>query len=283
MEGGISSKRQVEARRDGQSSRKRQNVTMGMETLDCPICYLPLRPPIYQCTVGHFVCSSCHPKLLAKKCHLCSVETSFKRCIGMERLMDSLTVPCSNAMYGCAKKMTYYQKEEHEKACPYVPCFCPESTCGFGGPTAALLDHLISQHKWPSTTITYSNQVDFRVHPGLHVLCTEDGHIFLLNMALEPFGHAISVICIQPVTSSGVKYKFECEMDHHCSVTRYFQSSTYKIRSSSLSDGLPTGYNFILPKGEISDDREGILLTVTIRDSEPMVRKPICLKPKHGV
>jgi hypothetical protein len=30
--------------------KKKQHVTMGMEVLDCPVCYNPLSPPIFQVT-----------------------------------------------------------------------------------------------------------------------------------------------------------------------------------------------------------------------------------------
>uniref|UniRef100_A0A8R7PNA5 RING-type E3 ubiquitin transferase n=1 Tax=Triticum urartu TaxID=4572 RepID=A0A8R7PNA5_TRIUA len=150
-----------------------------MDALDCPVCFHPLRPPIYQCSVGHFICSSCRPKLMHNNCHLCSAETTFKRCLGMERLMESVMVLCSNAKYGCSEKLTYYQKEGHEKECPNAPCFCPELNCGFAGPTAALLDHFASVHKRPHTTIRYSRELEFHVHPGLHVLCTKDKQDFV--------------------------------------------------------------------------------------------------------
>uniref|UniRef100_A0A8R7PMZ2 SIAH-type domain-containing protein n=1 Tax=Triticum urartu TaxID=4572 RepID=A0A8R7PMZ2_TRIUA len=97
------------------------------------------------CSVGHFICSSCRPKLVRNKCHLCSAETTFQRCLGMERLMESVAVPCSNAKYGRTEKLTYYQKDEHEKACPNTPCFCPGSSCSFAGATDALLDHSLPE------------------------------------------------------------------------------------------------------------------------------------------
>ncbi|KAF7020461.1 hypothetical protein CFC21_033553 [Triticum aestivum] len=275
MDGGTSSKRRVEAPREG------HNVSMGMDALDCPVCFHPLRPPIYQCSVGHFICSSCRPKLGRNKCHLCSAETTFQRCLGMERLMESVKVPCSNAKYGCVEKLTYYQKDEHEKECPNAPCFCPESSCSFAGATDALLDHFSSQHKWPSTTIKYSEDVMFRLEPGLHFLRTKDRQIFLRNVVLEPVGHAISVVSIQPKPKNS---KFMCNMSYGSSLTVYFQSSTY-LRSSSLSDGLPKGYNLILPKDEIADDGKATFLTFSIDDPNPKVkaREPICLKPVHGV
>jgi hypothetical protein len=53
-------------------------------------------------------------------------------------------------------------------------------------------------------------------------------------------------------------------MDYNCMTTGYCESTSCHIRSSSLSDGLPTEYDLIIPKGKISDDREGIRLTTTI-------------------
>ncbi|XP_020175809.1 E3 ubiquitin-protein ligase SINA-like 3 [Aegilops tauschii subsp. strangulata] len=200
----------------------------------------------------------------------------------MERHMESVTVACSNANYGCAQKLTYYQKEEHEKACPSAPCLCPASSCSFAGAIDALLEHSASQHKWPCTTIKYSEDVELCLEPGLHFLRTKDREIFLLNVALEPFGHAISVVCIQP---KAINSKFKCRMSYCSFLTDYYQRSVYKIRSSSLSDGLPKGYNIILPKDEIVDDGKGTLLTFSIDDPNPKlkVREPICLKPVRGV
>ncbi|CAO2174430.1 unnamed protein product [Urochloa humidicola] len=70
-------KRIVEAQQE-ESCRKRKDgaatsVTVELEVLDCPVCFEPLRPPIFQCAVGHLICSSCFSKLPnPKKCHHCS-------------------------------------------------------------------------------------------------------------------------------------------------------------------------------------------------------------------
>lgn len=172
MDRGRCSKRREEAWQDGDSSAKRQSVTLGLETLDCTVCSEPLKPPIFQCSLGHFLCLSCRCEILDKKCHLCVVETSFERCFGMEHVVRSVTVLCSNAKYGCTEQVTYYQKEEHEKACPKAPCFCPESGCSFAGPTMALLGHLTAQHKCPFSTSLASGMVNMCLYfePGLRVL-----------------------------------------------------------------------------------------------------------------
>ncbi|VAH55788.1 unnamed protein product [Triticum turgidum subsp. durum] len=262
MDGSSSSKRKAEAQREGESSAKRLNVTVGMEHLDCPICLKPLRPPILQCSVGHFVCSHCCTHQLDGKCHLCSVETTFERCFGMEHVVESVTVACSNEMYGCAETVTYYKKEEHKEACPYAPCFCPEPGCGFAGPTKVLLEHFTTQHKCPLTTLPDSGTVSLCLQPGLHVLqCTRNSYFFLLSMASEPFGHVISVVCVKP---NRRKSKFTCNLSYDCITTGCCGSTNCHIRSSSLSDGLPTVYALILPKGKVSDDANGIMLRATI-------------------
>lgn len=261
INGSSSSKRKVEARPEGESSSKKLNVTVGFETLDCTICFVPLRPPIFQCSVGHFICFECKDQL-DYKCPTCYIKTSFKRCFGMEHVVQSVTVACSNDKYGCAEKVTYYQKEEHKKACPNAPCFCPESGCELAGPTKVLLDHLTTQHKCPSTNLPDSGTVCLRLQPGLHVLqCTDTSYFFLLNMASEPFGHAISVVCVQPNVT---EFRFACNMSYDCITTGCCGSASCHIRTSSLSDGLPTVYDLILPKGKVSDGENGIMLKATI-------------------
>ncbi|KAM0821858.1 hypothetical protein ACQ4PT_071898 [Festuca glaucescens] len=99
------------------------------DALDCGVCYLPLKPPIFQCAVGHVVCSPCRDKLLqTKKCHVCRVPTSgggYRRSHGMEKLVEAIRVPCANAAYGCAARPAYYDHGDHLEKCPHAPCYCP--------------------------------------------------------------------------------------------------------------------------------------------------------------
>ncbi|EMS53589.1 E3 ubiquitin-protein ligase SINA-like 11 [Triticum urartu] len=258
MDGSSSSKRKAEAQREGESSAKRLNVTVGMEHLDCPICLKPLRPPILQVNARRVVSSFNSSFYLSDKAQ----ETTFERCFGMEHVVESVTVACSNEMYGCAETVTYYKKEEHKEACPYAPCFCPEPGCGFAGPTKVLLEHFTTQHKCPLTTLPDSGTVSLCLQPGLHVLqCTRNSYFFLLSMASEPFGHVISVVCVKP---NRRKSKFTCNLSYDCITTGCCGSTNCHIRSSSLSDGLPTVYDLILPKGKVSDDANGIMLRATI-------------------
>jgi E3 ubiquitin-protein ligase SIAH1 len=68
----------------------------------------------------------------------------------MERVVDNIFIPCT---HGCNKKITYYKKDAHEEERPNGPCVCPVSGCSFIASNAALLDHLTTLHKLPTTRI----------------------------------------------------------------------------------------------------------------------------------
>ncbi|PUZ64121.1 hypothetical protein GQ55_3G118700 [Panicum hallii var. hallii] len=100
------------------------------DALDCGVCFLPLKPPIFQCAVGHVVCSPCHDKLEATaKSYVCGDATGgYQRCYAMERMVESVRVP-------------------------HAPCSYPGSKDnGFVGSSEAILDHFTGVNNWPFTT-----------------------------------------------------------------------------------------------------------------------------------
>ncbi|KAG2307959.1 hypothetical protein Bca4012_083087 [Brassica carinata] len=58
-----SQKRNRSSISSGDGAKKRSLMLLDADLLDCPICYLPLTIPIFQCDNGHLACSSCCPKL----------------------------------------------------------------------------------------------------------------------------------------------------------------------------------------------------------------------------
>ncbi|KAG0536802.1 hypothetical protein BDA96_03G094400 [Sorghum bicolor] len=229
MSNSDSSKQTGEAQQE-ERNRKRKDpdgaatsVTMELEVLDCPICYGPLQPPIFQCAVGHLICSSCRGKLQKpKKCHHCSCESSYNRCHGVEKIIESIQVPCSNT--------------------------------SFSASTGLLQEHFTTEHHWPSTKCKYGWCFYADVKEGVHVISSEDEQLFLLNIASEPFGCVISVFCVQP---------HDTEPKSRCAVTFSFwknnsyhsQSSEFQVPSTTLSDGLPREpFLFILPRFYMEED-----------------------------
>ncbi|RLN25339.1 hypothetical protein C2845_PM07G02720 [Panicum miliaceum] len=75
------------------------------------------------------------------RCHSCSMTTGYNRCHIIEHVVDSTKVSCFYGNLGCTEKITYYEREDHEKVCPHGPCFCPETDCSFCGSTVMLHEH----------------------------------------------------------------------------------------------------------------------------------------------
>nr|TKW13185.1 hypothetical protein SEVIR_5G082800v2 [Setaria viridis] len=88
-------------------------VKMDSHVLDCTICCESLRPPIYQCEVGHAVCFACRGKL-CNTCPFCCRGIGFCRCFALEQVVDTVKVPCSNANYGC-KQMAAHSKDQQDR------------------------------------------------------------------------------------------------------------------------------------------------------------------------
>ncbi|XP_044352714.1 jacalin-related lectin 3-like [Triticum aestivum] len=96
-------------------------ISVDPDTLDCPICFHTLRPPVFQCGAGHMVCQSCRDRLQpSSKCPACSVTTGFGRCYAVKRILRSVRVPCPNTARGCAVRTSLHEREEHEKSCASI-------------------------------------------------------------------------------------------------------------------------------------------------------------------
>ncbi|KAI4994680.1 hypothetical protein ZWY2020_034321 [Hordeum vulgare] len=238
-EGGVGKRRKVAT-----------DVTMDLDILDCPVCFLPLRPPIFQCTVGHTICSSCR-NMLTDKCCLCSLPTVYNRCHMVENVVESIKLACPNTSHGCTARINYYQKEDHEKRCQYAPCFCPETGCSFSGPTEVLREHFLTEHDWcyGENNLRYGKTYRIKTLLGVlgpTVLTSNDGHLFLINMTMESLGGVISVCCIEPHNSGS---RFKCRLALSCGEPSFSQTMEFLTRSTNLHHGFPKDcIPFLVPK-----------------------------------
>ncbi|XP_048566701.1 putative E3 ubiquitin-protein ligase SINA-like 6 [Triticum urartu] len=262
---------ETKRRRTGKEGSVAGDGTIALEALDCTVCYHPLRPPVFQCAVGHVICSSCHDKLKNKnKCHACATTGGYNRCIAIDHILESVQAPCSNSIYGCTVKTRYLERQEHEKSCALAPCFCPEAGCGFAGLTTQLLHHLTDDHNIPVTEfpsgwcLTLEIQQSMRV---LHMKEEEGGPMFLAKFTpVLPFGNVVSILCVDPHAVPGER-KFRCEVDFYCNTLGLRQLSNFQIVSTSLSDGFPAelGSNpFLVPTGSSNSPTTSSSLTIRI-------------------
>lgn len=258
-----------------------RDVTVDSSALDCGICFLPLKPPIFQCNVGHVVCSPCHDKLgVPSSCHVCSARTpgGYHRCHAMEQLVGSIGVPCPHAGHGCTDRPVYHNREGHAQVCPHMPCRCPGQACGFVGSMAALLRHFAAVHRWPCTTEDEAAVgFDIELRDGFNFITavraatdqvTTNQHLFLLNMERAPFGRTITAFCIHPFHTSTamLKLTYECYRSFDTCSTHH-QSSEFKVACTDLSNGLPDPsecFLFIVPRSACRDDEEFTKVNVVI-------------------
>ncbi|KAL8136212.1 hypothetical protein AgCh_010707 [Apium graveolens] len=117
------------------------------ELLECPVCTSLMYPPIYQCPDGHTLCSDCKIRV-HNCCPSCRLELGNIRCLALEKVAESLELPCRYQSLGCHDMFLYYSKVKHEQHCRFRPYNCPYagSECSVTGDIPALVAHLKDDH-----------------------------------------------------------------------------------------------------------------------------------------
>ncbi|KAG2680842.1 hypothetical protein I3843_11G117300 [Carya illinoinensis] len=118
------------------------------ELLECPVCTNSMYPPIHQCQNGHTLCSTCKTRV-HNRCPTCRQELGDIRCLALEKVAESLELPCKYGFLGCTEIFPYYSKLEHEAQCSFRPYNCPYagSECPVVGDIPFLVAHLRDDHK----------------------------------------------------------------------------------------------------------------------------------------
>lgn len=103
---------------------------------------------LLQCHNGHTICSTCKVRV-HNKCPTCRHELGDIRCLALEKVAESLELPCKYSSLGCPEIFPYYSKLKHEAACNFRPYTCPYagSECSVVGDIPYLVAHLRDDHK----------------------------------------------------------------------------------------------------------------------------------------
>ncbi|KAL6847789.1 hypothetical protein ACP4OV_021917 [Aristida adscensionis] len=192
-------------------------VRIDKAKLHCPLCTLPLRPPIFQfqCEAGHLACGACHGRLPKARCYACGHAGAYRRNATLEDVVGWYTVPCPYDAYGCGACVAYHDAGEHQRACPCAPCACPEPGCGFVGSPPVLRGHLAAApHSWRVHGIGYGKTHHLRLAPGERRLLVapepEDGGggVFVVAVSALWDGayHGASVECVRASAAAGPRY-----------------------------------------------------------------------------
>jgi len=130
-------------------SGKQEKEEDGAESIfECPVCYETTLPPIYQCTNGHLVCSSCKTKVT--QCPTCRGSLGGEsgiRSLALETLASKMVFPCRYKEIGCTETILFLDKKKHEnEECKYRPFRCCIYSCTWEG--EGLKDHFVGEHKF---------------------------------------------------------------------------------------------------------------------------------------
>ncbi|XP_043691595.1 E3 ubiquitin-protein ligase SINAT2-like [Telopea speciosissima] len=100
------------------------------------------------CPNGHTLCSKCKVRV-QNCCPICRHELGNIRCLALEKVAESLELPCTYNGLGCHDILPYYSKLKHEQHCQFRPYNCPYagSECSVAGDIPTLVAHLKDDHK----------------------------------------------------------------------------------------------------------------------------------------
>ncbi|XP_022997789.1 E3 ubiquitin-protein ligase SINA-like 10 isoform X1 [Cucurbita maxima] len=241
-------------RRSSVNSSRWKNETMKViltdpQVLDCYICCVPLSVPVYQtvdfqwklwimikikeicrsfeqllakiveCENGHISCSSCCSKV-HNKCPSCSLPIGYMRCRAIEKVLESIKMPCQNSRYGCKTTTNLNQINEHETLCPYQPCSCPLSDCSYVDSAEHLGSHFRKRHQDSAKSISYNSRFTICLNSDDKYCIFQaenDGVLFVLSYSFETFGDAVTLKRIGP-RSSEKKFCYDIKAKSHGNV-----------------------------------------------------------------
>lgn len=100
-----------------------------------------------KCPNGHTLCLKCKSKVHV--CPICRHELGNIRCLALEKIAESLELPCRYQFFGCQDIFTYHSRLRHEQNCRFRPYNCPYagSECTVTGDIQSLVAHLKDDHK----------------------------------------------------------------------------------------------------------------------------------------
>ncbi|TQE01801.1 hypothetical protein C1H46_012601 [Malus baccata] len=118
------------------NNRALSPATTVHELLECPVCSKSMFPPIHQLAVN--------------RCPACLEKLGDIPCLALEKVAESLELPCKYCSLGCMEIFPYYIKLRHEAHCNYRPYSCPypgSDECSEVEDVPFLVDHLREDHK----------------------------------------------------------------------------------------------------------------------------------------
>ncbi|KAI4367028.1 hypothetical protein MLD38_022812 [Melastoma candidum] len=179
------------------------------EALDCPICFEPLKAPVFQCENGHVACFTCSGKI-KNICSFCSLPIGYIRCRVIERILQSTKLKCPNADQGCKRLFRYHEWHAHKRYCPFSPRSCPIHNCGFVAPSKQLSRHFSEMHS--SNLILFAfgicQAMELPLRSQIYILQEQDrGVLFILRNEVHMLGNVMKIEFLAPPSERRYTYE----------------------------------------------------------------------------
>ncbi|KAG0554332.1 hypothetical protein M758_12G085800 [Ceratodon purpureus] len=159
------------------------------ETLECPLCNELLTPPIHQCQNGHMGCKACCEKLKEKECPTCcAMPFAHSRCLGLEKIVESLRTTCLNAGEGCTEMIKFSERDKHATdTCEYRQLQCSVPTCCFEGSKRVVPEHYRNVHnavlrRCPQGIRSKNFRISWPSRSARYILIDIDKELFLVEI-----------------------------------------------------------------------------------------------------
>ncbi|XP_019182502.1 PREDICTED: E3 ubiquitin-protein ligase SINA-like 7 [Ipomoea nil] len=248
---------------EGMTEKKSTSMNLtDPDVLDCPICFNPLTIPVFQCENGHIACACCSTNI--SNCPSCACPIGNNRCRALEKVLESVEVPCPNASYGCNASLSYSKLSRHEALCIYTPCSCPMRACNFLEFSNDLYTHFTRTHNSAKPIEFYSPKpISLKKNQRfLYLRDKIEGTIFVVNHHFCSFGSAVNVICVAP-GSSARRFPYQLVV----------KGGETSIKLESVAENIPNWdpnkplKTFLMvPMSDITDSCDQIRLEVCIKN-----------------
>ncbi|CAA0817609.1 E3 ubiquitin-protein ligase SINA-like 7 [Striga hermonthica] len=220
------------------------------------------------CENGHVSCGACclgaH-----NNCGSCGSPIGTNRNRALERVLDSMRVPCPNALYGCTEYSSFSNKLQHEKTCRHSPCSCPYPNCTYTGLPSSVYSHFAATHSASSQSQSFFFDYEFLVSletDQRHVFLQEvtKDRLFVLSRRPNRLGSMVAVECIGPIS---LERKFVYEVMAADGVGFARLRALAETRAVWLGGQQPGNKYLFVPEEFVGADGK-LKLEVTIRDRE---------------
>ncbi|CAA0838565.1 Unknown protein [Striga hermonthica] len=199
-----------------------------------------------------------------EKCGSCGCLIGSKRCRALERVIDSMRVPCGNAPHGCTESLTFSHKLHHENMCPHSPCFCPYPNCSYMGLHSSVNSHFAANHSASSQRFMFNCEDSVTLETDQrHVFLQEftEDTLFVLSRRENSLGTVVTVECIGPIS---LERKFVYEVVAADGVVFAKLRALAETRAVWLGGEQPGNSYLLVPKDFVGADGK-LNLEVTIK------------------